>query len=157
MSPGRELLETVMADTLEQFAFLFSETGEEDDILSRSDSYLQADIAFEGGGEKGLLRVAAPEELCREMAANILGLDDSEIPAEAAIDAIKELANVLVGSLTAQRFGTNVCCSLKTPSAHSVNSAQVKALAAAPGALLMNVEEKGVVAILDEYPLEGKG
>lgn len=154
MSPGGDLLESVMAETLEHFAFLFSETEEDLTILARANSYLEAHISYQGGGVQGMLTIAAPTSLCEEMAANILGLDPGEIPQEAPVDAIKELSNVLAGSLSARSIGTQIPCALQTPTARVITTEQAIKLASETGARVFNVEENGVVAAFKEQTLE---
>ena len=106
-------------------------------------------IGFTGGGMRALLSIAAPAALCREMAGNILGLDGSEVAEDAAMDAIKELANVLVGSFTVRRLGADVPCALDTPTARLVDPARMNALAAREGGgaghggRVMHVDSRG--------------
>jgi CheY-specific phosphatase CheX len=150
MSEVSQLLGAVVAETLEQFAFLFGEQEDPEGAQPEPRAYLQATIHFDGGGDQGTLRIATTEDLCREMAANILGLDPDEIPGDATEDAIKELANVLVGTLTVRRLGVNVPCALDTPQAQSLTATQMKALMKEQGSLCFNVEEHLFVAVLNE-------
>ncbi len=150
MNNEDHLLADVVAETLEQFAFLFVEPEAGTAVPSEPASYIQATIGFSGGGEKGLLILAASAVLCREMAGNILGLDPTEIDADVAADAIKELSNILVGSLTARRLGVGTQCSLDTPLAQTVGPAQIRDLLSRPGALRFHVEDQLFVAVLDE-------
>ena len=150
MNRDDHLLAEVVAETLEQFAFLFGEPEDAATGPPEPRDYIEARIGFAGGGERGTLRIAAPAALCREMAGNILGLDGSEVAEDAAMDAIKELANVLIGSLTARRLGLNVSCVLDTPTARVTDPGQVNALAACKGASCFRVDEHLIVAVLDE-------
>ena len=150
MNMDEHLLADVLSETLEQFAFLFGEPEDDAAIPSEPGEYIEAAIGFVGGGRRGRLRVAAPAVLCREMAGNILGMEEADVSEDAAMDAIKELSNVLIGSLTARRLGVNVSCSLDTPTARKVDVAHVEALAACSGALRFRVDEHLAVAVLDE-------
>lgn len=155
MNEVSQLLSSVVAETLEQFAFLFGEQEDSEGAQPEPRAYLQATIHFDGGGDKGTLRIATTEDLCREMAANILGLDMDEVGKDATEDAIKELANVLVGTLTVRRLGVNIPCALDTPQAQPLTTAEMKAFMREEGALCFNVEEHLFVAVLNER-IEGE-
>ena len=155
MNPSDQLLADVVAETLEQFTFLFVEPEGGEDKPGAAPRGIEASIGFQGGGRQGTLRVAAPLGLCREMAANILGLEDAEITEDVAMDAIKELANVLVGSYTASKLGVDVCCKLDTPTARPAGAARMNELAAMEGALCFRVDEHLFVAVL--MPAGGSG
>ena len=86
MNNDDHLLADVVAETLEQFAFLFVEPEAGTDVPARPVDYIQATIGFSGGGEQGTVTIAAPAVLCREMAGNILGQDNTEIDADVAAD-----------------------------------------------------------------------
>ncbi len=154
MNTEDHLLADVVAETLEQFAFLFVESEAGTGVPSQPADYLQAEINFSGGGEKGTLTLATSASLCREMACNILGLDDSEIESDVAADAIKELSNILVGSLTARRLGVGTQCALSTPVAQEVGPDQIRELLSRPGALRFRVDDDLFVAVLDEKMTE---
>ncbi len=150
MNPSDQLLADVVAETLEQFTFLFVEPEGGEDKPGAAPRGIEASIGFQGGGRQGTLRVAAPLGLCREMAANILGLEDAEITEDVAMDAIKELANVLMGSVTARRLGVGVSCTLSPPTARLLGPEQMDRLANCEGALRFRVDEHRFVAVLDE-------
>ena len=150
MNIDHNLFAEVVAETLEQYAFLFGEPAEGATVPLEPRDYIEAIIGFTGGGERGLMSIAAPADLCREMAGNILGLDGAEVAEDAAMDAIKELANVLVGSFTVRRLGADIPCALDTPTARILDPTQMNALAARAGAACFRVDEHLVVAVLEE-------
>ncbi len=150
MNLDDHLFAEVVAETLEQYAFLFGEPEEGATVPLEPMDFIEAAIGYTGGGERGLMYIAAPADLCREMAGNILGLDGSEVAEEAAMDAIKELANVLVGSFTVRRLGLDIPCAMDTPTARILDPAQMNALAARAGAACFRVDEHLVVAVLEE-------
>lgn len=157
MNPDDHLLADVVKETLEQFAFLFGEPETDLPVSLDPAEYIEATIGFTGGGERGVLRIAAPVALCREMAGNILGLDDTDIAVDVAMDAIEELANILIGSLTARRLGGNVSCVLDMPTAQMATASQATALSASSGALCFRVDEHLFVAVFDEQPDGAQG
>ena len=150
MNDEGRLLADVVAETLEQFAFLFVEPEEGTAVPAQPADYIQATIGFSGGGEQGTVTIAAPVVLCREMAGNILGQDNGEIEADVAADAIKELSNILAGSWTARRLGVGTQCALSPPVARMLGPDQIRELLARPGALCFRVDEHLVVAALEE-------
>ena len=150
MNPYDHLLADVVAETLEQFAFLFGEPEEEGPVRVKPQRYIEASIGFSGGGEVGTLIVAASADLCREMAGNVLGLEGAEIPSDAPVDAIKELSNILVGSLTARKLGVGVSCALEPPLSRMLTADEMQALAGRAGALRFRIDEHLFVAVLDE-------
>ena len=155
MNPNEQLLAEVVAETLEQFTFLFVEPEGDEPDSEGMQACIEATIGFQGGGRRGTLRIAAPEVLCREMAGNILGLDETAVTEDVAMDAIKELANVLMGSVTARRLGVEVSCTLSPPTARLLDAYQMNALAACPGALCFRVDEHRIIAVLEEEPVGG--
>ena len=157
MNPNEQLLAEVVAETLEQFTFLFVEPEGDTPAPTGSATYMEATIGFHGGGRRGTLRVAAPEVLCREMAGNILGLDETAVTEDVAMDAIKELANVLMGSVTARWLGVEVSCTLSPPTARLLSPDQMNALGASTGALCFRVDEHRLITVLAEEPQRGEG
>jgi hypothetical protein len=151
MNQRNQLLTEVVLETLEHFVFLFADVEEGAQVMPGAGDHLEATIDYHGGGEHGCLTIAAPVELCMEMAGNILGMDQSEMSPEAAFDAIKELANVIVGSITARGLGTDVSCVLDPPEARTIDSVQMNALASKEGSLCCRVDEHLFVALLDEH------
>ncbi len=154
MNRDDHLFAEVVAETLEQYAFLFGEPEDGATVPPEPRDYMESTIGFTGGGERGLLYIAAPADLCREMAGNILGLETSEVEEDVAMDALKELTNVLVGSFTVRRLGTDVPCVLDMPEARLLDPVQMNALAARAGAACFRVDEHLVVAVLDEQKSE---
>ncbi len=134
-------LTAVVVEVLEQFALLFGDPEEDARIPAQPLVYIEASLVFQGKGERGELRIAAPVGLCREMAANVLGMDDTDVPKSAPADALMELANIIVGSLTAKRYGSQVICELRTPTAREVDRAQLEQLAAMPDHVILSVDE----------------
>lgn len=150
MNQDDHLFADVVAETLEQYAFLFGEPEDHALVPSEPRDYIEATIGFTGGGERGILSIAAPAALCREMAGNILGLEESEVAEDVAMDAIKELANVLVGSFAVRRLGVDVACAMDMPTARVVDPAHLKSILARTGAACFRVDEHLVVAVLEE-------
>lgn len=149
MKPSNALLSEVVAEMLEQFAFLFGEPDEGDPVSVQPVEYLEATIGYRADGERGTLYIAAPKGLCREMAGNVLGLEGEEIPADAPADALKELSNILIGLLTARALGVGVPCALDPPEARTVDAEEVRRLAGVGASVRFRIDENLFVAALD--------
>ncbi len=94
----RHALEDAFCIVVEGFALMIGELDEQGPGATPQD-WVQAKLSFHGPSA-GVLAVAAPQELVREMASNILGVDsDGNGADEAAPDALKEFANLLCGRI----------------------------------------------------------
>ncbi len=85
---------------------------------------LQADITFQSQDKQGALTVIAPQDLCTELAENILGAETEELPEDAGENALKEVLNVSCGSLLAEKFGTEEVFDLSIPVTGRVSEEQ---------------------------------
>jgi CheY-specific phosphatase CheX len=113
MKDAQETLERVIVDVLERFAFMFAETCEES--RDAVDGGYAVELTF-SGPDCGSLRIAANDVMCRELAVNVLGADDvDELDPSAPGDALKELANIVLGQLVADLFGEKAVFGLSIP------------------------------------------
>lgn len=149
-------LAAVVIEVLEQFALLFGDPEEHAPIPTHPREYIEAALSFAGKGEHGELRIAAPVNLCREMAANVLGADEQDVPQAAPSDALMELANIIVGSLTARRYGPQAICTLQAPTAREVDRAYIEKQAARDDTLCLSVDESLFLAT-ETYIPQQKG
>jgi CheY-specific phosphatase CheX len=115
MKNTRDVVLEVTKDVLERFTFMFTETEGDTPAFPAGNDPLQATIRFQGKGS-GVLTVVAPRSLCQEMAANVLGMDAAEIGESAAEDALKELINIICGTLTWSLYGDREVFRLSVPS-----------------------------------------
>jgi CheY-specific phosphatase CheX len=144
-----EELKRVMVTTLENFAFVFAEIDDsEQPPLDPAADYIAATVTFKGSSQCGELQIAIPVDLCREIAANVLGLEPGEVAEPETMDAIKEWSNIVAGALTADLFGVEKTFALSAPSAMTMNSEQLKSLRNAPGAVTLRAEENLLLALL---------
>ncbi len=135
---------TVFAGVLENLAFMFMETPEERDLPSGTPPYVEARMTFVGPFE-GALTLAAPEAMCPELAANVLGLDpDDEFVRQRPGDSLKELLNVTCGNLLSTLAGDEPIFDLTVPELHSLSEEEWAAILDAPEAMPF---------IVDEYPV----
>lgn len=136
-------LEKTVADVLERFTFMFTEMPDEA-VEAWSGESLYATITFEGD-VSGALCITAPDVLCREIAANVLGVTDpDDITPETGEDALKELLNIICGELVAELYGTRAVFDLTVPSLSRIDRSKWRELAA---------DGENIRVLVDEYPL----
>jgi len=94
------LVDDVVRTVLERFTFMYGEHVPRSDVLPLEEEALLARMTFTGSVE-GVMSIAAPLSLCRQMAVNILG---SDIPPhtllEKEADALGEVLNMACGQIS---------------------------------------------------------
>lgn len=107
-----EALERLSRAVLEDAAFLLVEAATE---LPLPDRVVQARLAFTGPG-RGSMTLTTTPALAREVAANMLGIDEADEDAVGHADnALGELLNIVCGMVTAEMYGARNTCSLQPP------------------------------------------
>ena len=118
-----ELLLQSFSSVFEGFAFMFVE--QEPDLEAPvPGACQQALIEFKSRDIQGSLEVIAPEDLCTELAENILGTETDDLPEDAGENALKEILNVSCGSLLAGKFGTEEVFDLSIPETRTISQEQ---------------------------------
>jgi len=111
----RKILRDVCFSVFEQLAFMFGDELDEDDMEINADTFLRASMGFKGEMQ-GTVSIVVPETISTTLAANILGLDETqEVYKETAVDALKELLNTIVGRLMTEIFGEDAVVDLTIP------------------------------------------
>ena len=147
MIDTQDTFQGVVTDILERYAFMFAESEAEEDNADPAGDYLYVTISFKGLGN-GSVSLAAPEMLCRELAANLLGVDVDDAGEEAAQDALKELLNVVCGQLVETLFGNKGIVDLTVPALEKINREEWKVLRADPEMIRLFVEDQPLLASL---------
>ena len=137
------ILLKVLSDVFEGFAFMFVEEEPEFEGGELGDC-LGASIGFSGSGVSGTLEIIAPVDFCADLAANILGVEADELPADAGEGAIKEVVNVSCGYLLAEKFGTDEVFDLSIPQIQTIEQNQCESLV---------TNESHAVFLVDEAPI----
>jgi CheY-specific phosphatase CheX len=141
----------VVEGVLERFAFILAEADSDGapgaEWGKRAGEYLHVSIAFSGPSE-GVVNLTAPDGLCRQLAANVLGGEPDEMTGEQAGDALKELANVICGELIECLFGTDSVFHLTIPMLMRVDEGKWRELMADSAALRLVVEDSVLLANL---------
>jgi CheY-specific phosphatase CheX len=95
MKPNEQILTQVVEDTFASMAFMFP-GGECDDSPVETATVT---VAF-AGPERGWLEMTLPKGMLDALAANMLGLEESEVATpEQRSDAVREILNVICGNL----------------------------------------------------------
>lgn len=111
-----EILRKVFMNVLEQTAFMFAFPADKSEISgTERTKYLQAYITF-SGHQTGLISITMPEDICTEIAANILGMEpEDEQVKEQGEDAILEMLNILCGQFLTAVEGEKPVFDLSVP------------------------------------------
>ncbi|HLP42174.1 MAG TPA: chemotaxis protein CheX [Fibrobacteria bacterium] len=105
----------VLAEILERQAFLFADPGDPENIPAPEDECVSVRMTFRGHAE-GCLRIFMPRSLGVELAANVLGTEtDDPLANKEALDACKELLNVVCGNILTTIWGTTPVFDLSIP------------------------------------------
>lgn len=108
-------LNAIVTTALERSAFVFAEPAGPGDLAVLPDCAGFAMIRT-AGSVPGELHVGASEGFLRELAASLLGVDPGDVnPEEEGADALREMANMIAGSVTLELDGENRAFSLGLP------------------------------------------
>jgi CheY-specific phosphatase CheX len=110
LDPG--LLARLAIEALERTAFVLADPASEPESLPVADTFAQIDFS---GPEKGGVDLFASRAFARNLAASILGCDPGEVSDAQAEEALRELANILGGSVIRELGGENCQFSLGLP------------------------------------------
>lgn len=142
-------LNEVLADVLEKQAFMFAEPAEIENLAAPLTENYRASMSFEGP-YSGRITLAAPLEMCREIAANVLGIEpDEEISEASAKDSLKEVLNVLCGNLLTALAGSGPEFDISIPDTGELDAAGWKDLYAGGNTAGYMVDEFPVLVVLN--------
>jgi hypothetical protein len=146
MKTDPEIVKKVCCDVFEQLAFMFSEDPEEDEgVPTPAGGCVLTAMGFSGPA-KGRIALAVPEDMCPEIAANVLGVDpDDELVSENAHDALKEMLNVMCGRLLTELAGEEPVFELTVPEVRAIPDETWQKLQATPGTLALLVDDSPVL------------
>lgn len=133
-------LAQVVAQTLEEAAFVFTEPG--GPSTATAPALLECELAFTGP-QTGRLLLIVPEAFDRELAASLLGEEEEEASAQTNPgDAVGEMLNIIGGILVDQWFGSQSACMLGAPRVQKLAADEARAhCAAATCAVTLVTEE----------------
>ncbi len=117
---SKEMLQAVISSILEESAFVFLSVA--DPPPPFEEEILEASLPFSGPGA-GTLVITATTSFAANLAANLLGTDESDPSnAEHASDAFGEIVNIIGGEFVNALFGDDVSCHLGVPDVKKVSA-----------------------------------
>ena len=115
MPDAATVLTEVVTEVLERQAYMFGEACPKEGLVTEAQAFLHATMSFQGPA-RGRVGVAAPADLCIELAANVLGVANEEMLAEQdPSDAFGELLNVVCGHLLTALYDPQLVFQTSTP------------------------------------------
>lgn len=149
----KELLTGVLNDVLEKLAFMFGSEAAPDEVLASDSGYMMASMGF-SGPFNGTLALAVVQDMCPELAANILGVEpyDDRVM-EKAQDALKELLNITCGHVLTALAGDDPVFDLTIPVVNEMDDRQWEAMAQGPTTATVMADE---FPVLLEMRIDGE-
>jgi CheY-specific phosphatase CheX len=115
MRPAKELLERIVGGVLEDAAFVFA-TPRKSPAREIAGTHAMSVRQEFWGSLTGHCEIRAPLDLAMTLAANMLGMTDACADAqEICADALKEVLNIICGSLLTTMAGEDPVFRLGTP------------------------------------------
>lgn len=147
-------IDEVFLDIVEKLAFMFGDPCDMADMPTGDGLWCRASIRFHGD-VSGTVSLSVPEELCLEIAENILGMDmdDVEDELEVGRDSVKEMLNVVCGHVVPVLQGEGSDMWLDVPLLESVSAEECVATAKLDGVTAYNLDGSPVLL---GFHLDGK-
>lgn len=141
---SNEIIDEVFCDIMESLAFMFGEMVDKTEVEAPAANLVKAVMTF-SGPNSGSIAIAVPETVCPEIAANVLGLDaEEDIDPADALDALKEVLNVICGHVLTRMAGTEPVFDLSIPEVTTITAESWQEL----------INDSAVVAFdVDETPM----
>lgn len=123
-----EKLGQAVIDVFEKLAFMFGEVIPKEELPSVPGGYVKSSMTFKGPFT-GVLAMAVPEEMCVDIAANVLGLEaEDKLARDRASDALKEVLNVICGNALTAIAGPEPLFELTVPDFSPISETEWGAL-----------------------------
>lgn len=136
---NNDTLNDLVVDALSKIAFVFVDPVDSDEAEELPQPTAFTSIRYEGTST-GTVALAASEGFLRELTSSLLGLEPEDIdPATEGLDALRELANILGGSVVHEIGGVEQQITLALPEA----SPQLPAGALDSGSLTCSFDSEG--------------
>ena len=145
---GQEIVSVIFLDISERLAFMFGDPVAKDRLGTGGTRWAQASVSFTGA-TPGCLSLSAPKDLCREIAANILGVEPEELEdARLAEDALRELLNVVTGHVVPGLQGEDEAFELSVPAFRELGDGDQDELLRDPGTIGYELDGSPVLLTL---------
>jgi chemotaxis protein CheY-P-specific phosphatase CheC len=143
----KEILFETIGDIFEKMAFMFSEFAEEDEVDDDLEA-LQAQMSYSGDTGSGVIWLAVDKDMAGELAENLLGYssETEEEGKQVAVDALKELLNVVCGSFITTVHGEELVFDLSVPEISRISPKQWKKLKNNSDNLIVLVDDSAAIA-----------
>jgi len=143
----RDVLEGAMTRVLGQFAMMFAEAVESGGEAPPEGDLVRARMAF-AGAATGALTLAAPHELCVQMAVNATGMDlEDEHERSRSADAFGEVVNMACGLIATSIDGHRETV-LSPPEVGTMTPDEWSAMSAGAGTVRFVVDDQPMLAVL---------
>ncbi len=143
----RRVIGEVFESVLQNLAFMFVESVERDTLQNMEppedapERFVKASMAFSGPNH-GRVNLMVPEELAKELAANIIGKElDKNISQKHLQDALKEVLNVTCGNLLSAVVGSKQVFDAASPALSEHDAKAWAAFLAEPASITFMVED----------------
>ncbi len=143
-------LTSVFADVVQNLAFMFADEVPAAELPDQVAEPTLVTVEFRGHA-LGRLRILTPGAIRNVLAANVLGLDESD-PESAGKgdDALKELANVTCGQLLTVLYGDKPVFDVVPPTLEPAGEDQWRAFRANPDVAACMVDGTPVMLLLEQ-------
>ncbi len=112
LRPDATTLARITIDALERTAFVLADPADDPQALPPISTTASIDYS---GPCNGGIDLVASAGFGRNLAASLLGCEPSEVSDSTAAEAVRELANIVGGSMILELGGTDCCYSLGLP------------------------------------------
>lgn len=151
VSEYHEHIDAVIGPVLETFAFVFPERVDGLDLPLPDGEIMCATLRF-SGAVSGTMTVCAPESLCQELAANILGIESGDPDARLrGADTLGEIVNIAAGHV-ATRIEPKAQTDLHPPVVTRMSTRDWQQLVTSPASRVFEVEGHPVAVGLGLRP-----
>ena len=139
-------IDEVFLDVVEKLAFMFGDPCDVSELPSDGGIWSRASIRFHGG-VSGVVSLSVPDDLCLEIAENILGMDMDEVEDELELgrDSLKEMLNVICGHVVPVLQGEGTDVWLDVPLLEQIPGEQCVATASDEGVTSYNLDGSPVL------------
>ncbi len=141
----KEILKKTACEVFEQYAFMFMDLTGDEPVECCSVDFIRSTMVFKGV-RSGSLEIIVPTELAKNLAVNVLGIDDfDELEPGSTEDALKELLNTICGILLTEINGDEAVFDLSVPETSKINHKAWENLLETEDCLVINIEDEPVL------------
>ena len=141
----RDILIEAFSNVIEKLAFMFVIPWDKEEIPRMESRCVTASLDFTGY-KAGQMSIIAPDGMCVDLAANVLGVDrDDEKARERGKDSFKELVNVTCGNFLHMFSGSDNVYKLHPPEAVDAGAGEWQRYLEDPESVSLNVDETPVM------------